>query len=423
MLTEGCLSISEPVNVSLYDFVGETFISSATFDMENCDALSDSAEFVYDEFTAVYDNDPNCTTISIIGDNFYRVNPDPNAHSCTPGIEDETAAICVGANPSCNYEPDSDKSIVVDFTIIPAENKVNKLSAITFYEKAPDRFDWIEGPSGVNNFPTLFGIRLKKGSQVIYEESDITTDFFWNQRMFNFIGQEFVITEPTDFTLELIAYCPIGNIGDISAWDIDELTIVNECTEELNGGTLTGGPYAICIDGLPDFIDDISLDNAAGNFSKFVLVDSLNIVQGIYENLDEFSSTNLEDLSVGIFNLYHLVAAEPIIGCEIGNTFKVDFEGCFQLSNPITIDQFFCGTRIKLYPNPSQNLVNIEINSTIKDHTLLIFNNLGQIIYKEKISSKTKEVSLDLSNYSSGIYQVTVISGENMASKPLMVIK
>ena len=39
-------------------------------------------------------------------------------------------------------------------------DKPIKINRIEFYEQAPETFDWINGDSGINNYPTKFGVRV-----------------------------------------------------------------------------------------------------------------------------------------------------------------------------------------------------------------------------------------------------------------------
>ena len=93
---QGCFGISNPISVEKYASENETYTSTAIFDMEGCAANSLNMENAsYEEFTANIENDPNCTTITILGDNLYRDISNVNIHSCTEG--QEGLAICVSS--------------------------------------------------------------------------------------------------------------------------------------------------------------------------------------------------------------------------------------------------------------------------------------------------------------------------------------
>jgi len=71
--------------------------------------------------------------------------------------------------------------------------------------------------------------------------------------------------------------------------------------------------------------------------------------------------------------------------------------------------------RSKIYPNPSNSDFTIEVNFPMN---LIIYNNLGQIVYSEKIINNTK---INKSEIGSGIF-IVEISDENKVEKQKLII-
>ena len=71
--------------------------------------------------------------------------------------------------------------------------------------------------------------------------------------------------------------------------------------------------------------------------------------------------------------------------------------------------------RSEIYPNPSNSDFTIEVNSPMN---LIIYNNLGQIIYSEKIINSTK---INKSEIGSGIF-IVEISDNNSVEKHKLII-
>src|SRR5688500_1996281 len=140
--------------------------STAYFNLQACNAnMVTGSQMDYNEFTAQIDNS-ECVSLNVVGDNLYRNNPTSNPHSCTPGVNG-SVAMCVGSNTSCNFTPNSDQAIRIDITVTPGASGSASLSELSFYEQGPAEFNRINGDSGPNNFPTLFGVRVvKNGTQV-----------------------------------------------------------------------------------------------------------------------------------------------------------------------------------------------------------------------------------------------------------------
>lgn len=407
----GCFDLSNNITVTKYDIVDNSE-SSLLIDMDMCASDGTTNEpYDYSEFTADLSNDDDCATLSVVGGNLYRENPEVNLHSCTEGVNG-TIAMCVSSEDSCDYLPGSDKSVKIDIEVVPAQNGTTRLTELSFFEKAPEVFEWIDGNSGPNNYPTKFGVRVLKGSDVIFQQYDINTLQEWNERSFSFTGDEFLVTETTTFTVELLAYCLIGNNFEVTAWDLDELSLVTECENVIEEGTLNGGPYEICRDGIPDFITDVTLEDAEGDIVKLVLADADDgVIVASFDNLGQFSMFDFETLDDGTCHLYAISASAGFSGCDVGNTLKVDFEGCYKLSNAVEITKMACGTVVGSYPNPTNSFVTLSNIHLLKgEKTVTIYDAMGRLVRTYKVSADVVSNDVDLSEFNAGIYTIQIIS-------------
>jgi hypothetical protein len=76
-----------------------------------------------------------------------------------------------------------------------------------------------------------------------------------------------------------------------------------------------------------------------------------------------------------------------------------------------------------VYPNPATELLNIEFNSNNKDVVVEFVNSLGQLINSEKyeLIDGSLNVQIDMKKYTSGIYQINLISNNTIINKTLIV--
>jgi hypothetical protein len=74
------------------------------------------------------------------------------------------------------------------------------------------------------------------------------------------------------------------------------------------------------------------------------------------------------------------------------------------------------GSLLKLYPNPSKGILNIEIENMNEEFMLHIISETGQTILSRKYDAfnKNKLEQLDLSAYPPGAYLIKVVSGQNV---------
>lgn len=197
------------------------------YDFEDCLSNKDGEGTIYTEFAATYPDPLSCGTVQ--ASNVYRENPTVNGHSCTEGVN-ESIAMCVSSQVSCDYETDSEVAVRFEIDITPENGSVVQLNELSFYEKSPVIFNWIDGGSGPNYYPTLYGIRILLDNQVIYQEDNVDATEEWSLEQYDL--SEVVsaqITSNSELAVELTAYCTDGSVSNITAWDIDEINLSATC--------------------------------------------------------------------------------------------------------------------------------------------------------------------------------------------------
>jgi len=112
----------------------------------------------------------------------------------------------------------------------------------------------------------------------------------------------------------------------------------------------------------------------------------------------------------GVWNVY------PYF--ESNNLVLSDTETGFYLvkSPTLSTDTFSTKEETRIYPNPARNIVNI-LTENQEIRNISIFNKLGQLVY-EKSQIDDFNFSLNLSGFSSGMYQVKI---NNNISKKLII--
>lgn len=112
-------------------------------------------------------------------------------------------------------------------------------------------------------------------------------------------------------------------------------------------------------------------------------------------------------------NTTYTVAATSVNSCTNTTSFVQNVSLC------TAIEEQFQISGINIYPNPTNGEVNILFadNSTKK---VEIVNLLGKTVYSNTISDN-KNVTIDLSTFSKGIYMVNIQNGDSVFSKKLIV--
>jgi hypothetical protein len=256
-----------------------------------CSAITDISNINYDEFTPEYPESLDCG--SVFSSNVYRVNPEVNAHSCTPGINGEIT-MCVSSLDNCVYQNGNEAAVLIDLIFMPSEGFEIHFTDFEFYENAPDTFNWINGDSGLNNPPTLYGLRvIRDGLEIFKSENNPTTNSFTLEQ-FNFEDlDDFRISDTTLITIELMGYCLSGADSPVTAWDLDELNIKASC-EPLGGSNKVIAGNAISYNGTYP-IKNAEVKRVLEIAEPIILYDQTdNKGNYLFDNNPAYNSYNLE---------------------------------------------------------------------------------------------------------------------------------
>ena len=256
------------------------------FDLDDCMSnIFDGSGRDYTEFVPKYPNQLSCAQLdaSII----YRDNPQQNGHSCTPGV-DGSPAMCVGALDDCSYDAGNEKSIIFEVNIDPAPDTAVAITNLSFFERSPEMFDWIDGESGDNNYPTLYGVRVLKNGMEIFRQEDLAATADWSEVVFNFgANDDFTADTTTTFRFEFLAYCLIDNGSLVAAWDIDEVLVNAACVSPPEQAGIISGVVQ-------------SLFGYEIPFVDVVLAEAENLVEIQSEVTDEFGTYQFNDVPFGV---------------------------------------------------------------------------------------------------------------------------
>ncbi len=113
-----------------------------------------------------------------------------------------------------------------------------------------------------------------------------------------------------------------------------------------------------------------------------------------------------EALTIGFEYCYNVTAVYE--DCES----PMSEVACVLLTNVPVVDN----QMVSIYPNPSNNLVNIELTNDISH--MVVYNYLGEVVY-ERVITKDKTIVLNVHNYEAGAYLVKFVNtkGESFTRK------
>ncbi len=128
-----------------------------------------------------------------------------------------------------------------------------------------------------------------------------------------------------------------NNLADLTGeFDLSNFVVVNR--KALDAGVLNGGPFEFIVDGYPDMVSGIYLDdtNLTGNNQTYVITDDSKNILGLPPTLEAVEGVDFDAAGVGICYIWHLTYEGELTGLEAGKN-VADLEGAFDLSNFIKV--------------------------------------------------------------------------------------
>jgi len=232
-----------------------------SWDMNACASSYSS----YTEFTATY---PTSSCSGVSASNVYRSNPSTYKHACVLGQGNTGAAMSVSGATNSTYPSSSATKVKFEATITTSTPR--QITALKFYAKSPTVSTTLAGSSTNNNYLQKYGIRIYKGSSLVYEASNLSLSTSWQLKTIDLSGDsDFQFSSTKTFKFELVAYKPVNNGCTINVWDLDNITIEGCCSTPVNCNDITGGSIGpnqtICSGGDPAIINNTS--SATTSFS------------------------------------------------------------------------------------------------------------------------------------------------------------
>ncbi len=129
------------------------------------------------------------------------------------------------------------------------------------------------------------------------------------------------------------------NLNDLTGeFGLSNFVVVNR--NALNAGTLSGGPYNFVVDGMPDMVSAIALDDTElnGDMQTYVITDDAKNILGIPPTLEAVMGVDFDGAGVGSCYIYHLTYSTGLEGLEMGSNLE-DLTGLHAVSNFVTVNR------------------------------------------------------------------------------------
>ena len=90
--------------------------------------------------------------------------------------------------------------------------------------------------------------------------------------------------------------------------------------------------------------------------------------------------------------------------------------GVVNVTDPLSVDEYNI-IQLDVYPNPAIDIVNIKLNTVNEHADLEIYNMLGKVVMKKSYDFNAESLSIDISEFATGVYILKVSSSESTSYK------
>jgi len=141
---------------------------------------------------------------------------------------------------------------------------------------------------------------------------------------------------------------------------------------------------------------------------------TVHIYQYYLNNWTQVGS-DIEGMSVGDQNGFSLSISNNGSKVAIGAPQYGDgYARIYDLTNILSSDTFVL-ENFNIYPNPTTDILNIELKENLTLEKVLIYNTTGQLV------KETAENKINVSGFAKGIYNVQVLTNQGKATKKVIV--
>ena len=112
------------------------------------------------------------------------------------------------------------------------------------------------------------------------------------------------------------------------------------------------------------------------------------------------------------FSNYHFIDTNPESGNNYYRLKQIDYDGTFDYSQIKVIKFTKAGIDISIYPNPTSDIVNIQLDEKIDQGDLQLFDQLGRLVFQDSIINEEQLKTIQVSQYPEGVYTINIISAD-----------
>lgn len=215
-------------------------------------------------------------------------------------------------------------------------------------------------------------------------------------------------------------------------------TATNAAITFSNPGTYSVTLIATNINGSVATTQTVNISNCAPNASFLLPANNCTFAAMTVTNSSSTSGGAMSytwsvNASSGVTVSPNSVAASPTISFSNAGTYTITLlasnsSGNATSSQTVAVaascvgihENSLLSENVKLYPNPTKDMVNVSLPHNGSEFSITVTDILGSVIYSQK-NSKNSDVQINLANKSKGVYFITIEGNKEKATKKIIV--
>ncbi len=123
------------------------------------------------------------------------------------------------------------------------------------------------------------------------------------------------------------------------------------------------------------------------------------------------------------FSTYDFMDRSPSTGFNYYRLKQMDFDSSFEYSKIRVVEFESRGNTVSVFPNPTSDVVNIQLDENINEGSLQLFDQLGRLVMQERFGESEYLKTISLNQFPEGVYTINIISEDQRFSEKIILQK
>ncbi|MFV0599929.1 MAG: leucine-rich repeat protein [Bacteroidales bacterium] len=201
-----------------------------------------------------------------------------------------------------------------------------------------------------------------------------------------------------------------------------KISSINTCSNESELSSLHKTMHLTISQGMGNNWNLIWTPYVGVNYSSYNIYRGINSLDSL-EYLATISASNTSYTDMNVPSGYVYYQIEVLMNTNQSKAGESNsIRSNYATNNLLGINDYSLNIiSTKLYPNPTEGKAKLEVEGLNSDAEVMVYDMIGRVIQRHKLSQSQKELKIDLSTYAKGIYSIRIVNESINQTKKLIV--